>query len=136
MQPWAWLLLIVVLVVLVALAVAAVRWRRTSELRERFGPEYDRTVEAADDRRDAEQALLDRAEQRDRLDIRPLPEAARVRYAEQWRGIQERFIDDPAGSGGSAHALPDQGVGGQGHPTPNLQEQADLGSLGHPPGGE
>src|SRR4051812_50074743 len=133
MQPWAWLLLIVVLVVLVALAVAAVRWRRTSELRERFGPEYDRTVEAADDRRDAEQALLDRAEQRDRLDIRPLPEAARVRYAEQWRGIQERLIDDPAGSGGPAPPPPHPGVGRTGVPTPDLQEQAGPGSPGPPP---
>ena len=89
MQPWAWVLLIVVLVVVVLLVVALMRQRRTQALQGRFGPEYDRTVEASDDRRDAEQALLDRARKRDRLDIHPLPEAARARYADEnargWR---------------------------------------------------
>src|SRR3954454_18720653 len=132
MQPWLWVLLIVVLVVVVLLAVAASRRRRTTELRDRFGPEYDRTVEATDDRRGAEQTLLDRSRRRDRLDIRPLPEAARARYAEQWRGIQERFIDDPAGSVGAAHALLDQVMGERGYPTSDFEEQADLVSVDHP----
>jgi hypothetical protein len=132
MQPWLWVLLIVVLVVVVLLAVAASRRRRTTELRERFGPEYDRTVETTDDRRGAEQALLDRSRRRDRLDIRPLPEAARARYTEQWRGIQERFIDDPAGSVGAAHALLDQVMGERGYPTSDFEEQADLVSVDHP----
>jgi|tagenome__1003787_1003787.scaffolds.fasta_scaffold20912751_3 hypothetical protein len=132
MQPWAWVLLIVVLVVLVLAAVALSRQRRTASLQNRFGPEYDRTVETADDRRGAEQELLDRARRRDKLDIRPLPEAARARYAEQWRGIQERFIDDPAGSVGSAHTLLDQVMAERGYPTTDFEEQADLVSVDHP----
>jgi hypothetical protein len=132
MQPWGWVLLIVVLVV-VAIAVAALmRQRRTTTLRNRFGPEYDRTIETADDRRGAEQELLDRARRRDKLDIRPLPEAARARYAEQWRGIQERFIDDPAGSVGSAHTLLDQVMAERGYPTTDFEDQADLVSVDHP----
>src|SRR3954454_2583535 len=132
MQPWAWVLLIVVLVVLVLAAVALSRQRRTASLQNRFGPEYDRTVETADDRRGAEQDLLDRARKRDRLDIRPLPEAARARYAEQWRGIQGRFVDDPAGSVGSAHALLDQVMAERGYPTSDFEQQADLVSVDHP----
>ena len=132
MQPWAWVLLIVVLVVVVLVVVAAMRRRRTENLRERFGPEYDRAVEASDDRRNAEQDLLDRARRRDQLDIRPLPEAARARYSEQWRGIQERFIDDPAGSVGAAHALLDQVMAERGYPTTDFEEQADLVSVDHP----
>jgi hypothetical protein len=76
--------------------------------------------------------LLDRARRRDKLDIRPLPEAARARYAEQWRGIQERFIDDPAGSVGSAHTLLDQVMAERGYPTRDFEEQADLVSVDHP----
>jgi hypothetical protein len=132
MQPWAWVLLVVVVIVLLVAIWAAMRQRRSTSLRERFGPEYERTVEAADDRRGAEQALLDRARRRDRLDIVALPEAARARYAEQWRAIQERFIDDPAGSVGSAHALLDQVMAEQGYPTQNFEEQADLVSVDHP----
>ena len=130
MQPWLWVLLI--LVVVAVAAVVLMRQRRTTTLRDRFGPEYDRTVESADDRRGAEQQLLDRAKRRDRLDIRPLPEAARARYAEQWRGIQERFIDDPAGSVGSAHTLLDQVMAERGYPTKDFEEQADLVSVDHP----
>jgi hypothetical protein len=132
MQPWAWVLLIVVLVVVVLVAVAAMRRRRTEDLRNRFGPEYERAVETSDDRRGAEHDLLDRARKRDRLDIRPLPEAARARYAEQWRGIQERFIDDPAGSVGAAHTLLDQVMSERGYPTSDFEEQADLVSVDHP----
>src|SRR4051794_27553405 len=132
MQPWGWVLLIVVLVVVVLAVVALSRRRRTSALQDRVGPEYDRTGETADDRRGAEQELLDRARRRDKLDIRPLPEATRARYAEQWRGIQERFIDDPAGSVGAAHALLDQVMSERGYPTTNFEEQADLVSVDHP----
>jgi hypothetical protein len=132
MQPWAWVLLVVVVVVLAVAVWAAARQRRSASLRERFGPEYDRTVEAADDRRGAEQTLLDRARRRDRLNIVALPEEARSRYAGQWRDIQERFIDDPAGSVGSAHNLLDQVMAERGYPTRDFEEQADLVSVDHP----
>src|SRR3954462_12569284 len=132
MQPWVWVLLIVVLVVVVLAAVAVMRRRRTEDLRGRFGPEYDRAVEASDDRRNAEQDLLDRARRRDRLEIRPLPEGARARYADQWRGIPERVLDDPAGSVGAAHALLDQVMAERGYPTTDFEEQADLVSVHHP----
>jgi len=132
MQPWIWVLLIIVLVAVVIAIVMASRQRRTASLRDRFGPEYDRTVESTDDRRGAESELLDRARRRDRLEIRPLPEAARARYSEQWRAIQERFIDDPAGSVGSAHTLLDQVMAERGYPTHDFEEQADLVSVDHP----
>src|SRR3954452_18130146 len=132
MQPWVWVLLIVVLVVVVLAAVAVMRRRRTENLRGRFGPEYDRAVEASDDRRNAEQNLLDRAHRRDQLDIRPLPEATRARYSEQWRGIQERFIDDPAGSVGAAHTLLAQVMAECTDPTKGFEDQSNM-APGDPP---
>jgi hypothetical protein len=132
MQPWVWVLLVVVVIVLAAVLWAAARQRRSANLRQRFGPEYERTVESADDRQGAEQELLDRARRRDRLNIVALPEPARARYADQWRAIQERFIDDPAGSVGSAHALLDQVMAERGYPTRDFEEQADLVSVDHP----
>src|SRR4051812_49637092 len=100
MQPWVWVLLIVVLVVVVLAAVAVMRRRRTENLRGRFGPEYDRAVEASDDRRNAEQNLLDRAHRRDQLDIRPLPQAAPAPDSQQWRGGQGRVLHHPPGPPG------------------------------------
>src|SRR3954470_5197211 len=132
MQPWLWVLLIVVVVVVIVAALAASRQRRTANLRDKFGPEYERAVDASDDRRGAEHDLPAGAARRDRLEIRPLPEAARARYAEQWRGIQERFIDDPAGSVTAAHTLLDQVMAERGYPTHDFGEQADLVSVDHP----
>src|SRR3954471_12684027 len=132
MQPWLWVLLIVVVVVVIVAALAASRQRRTANLRDKFGPEYERAVDASDDRRGANTPRLPGPPRRDRLEIRPLPEAARARYAEQWRGIQERFIDDPAGSVGSAHSLLDQVMAERGYPTTDFEDQADLVSVDHP----
>lgn len=33
-----------------------------------------------------------------RSNLRPLPEESRDRYASSWRGVENRFIDDPAGA--------------------------------------
>jgi hypothetical protein len=45
MDAWVWIVIAVVLILLVgAIAWAVARERRTTRLREQFGPEYDRTV--------------------------------------------------------------------------------------------
>lgn len=42
---------------------------------------------------------------RNRKGLRSLSREARTRYAAEWRAIESRFIDDPAGSVGEADAL-------------------------------
>ena len=51
MAAWIWIVIIIAVVAVVALAALVARNRRTAMLRDRFGPEYDRTVEHRDDRR-------------------------------------------------------------------------------------
>ena len=54
MDVWLWIVLAVVVLAAIALIAWVVdRRRRTSHLQDRFGSEYDRTVESMDDRRDA-----------------------------------------------------------------------------------
>ncbi len=84
MASWVWILIVIAAVVVIALIAMAVRQRRATALRERFGPEYDRAVEAREDRRAAEAELRDREKQRARLDIKPLPEGTRARFAQEW----------------------------------------------------
>ena len=81
-------LLIIVIAVLAIGGVAV--WyfldrRRRAALRERFGPEYERTVRATGDRKHAERELEHRAERVRKLDIRPLAPEQRARFAEEWR---------------------------------------------------
>lgn len=127
---------VVVVLVLALLAWRARRHRRTSEhLHGRFGPEYDRMLGDASgrrERRSAEAELADRAEQRDRLDLRPLGEGARERYATRWRETQAMFVDDPAPALDQAEALLQHVMAERGYPVDSFEEQSALISVDHP----
>src|SRR5258708_25378956 len=70
--------------------------QRRRRLQRRFGPEYDRLLDQRDSRLRAEAELTQRERRVRRLDIRPLTDEARARYAAQWAGLQEEFVDRPA----------------------------------------
>jgi hypothetical protein len=133
MAPWTWILIVIAVVVVGALiATSAPRRRRTMALRQRFGPEYDRTVEARQDRRAGEAELLERERQRAQLDIRPLPEDTRARFARQWQDVQERFVDQPADAVVAADELVYRVMETRGYPMGDFDAQADLVSVDHP----
>jgi hypothetical protein len=134
MPGWVWAIIIVA-VVLIALAVAwsALRRRRSAALQQRFGPEYERTLDARGGRRAAERDLEHRAERRERLDIRPLAPAARERYAAQWSAAQQRFVDDPDGAIRSADALVGDVMRERGYPVDeDFDRRAADVSVDHP----
>jgi hypothetical protein len=118
MDTWIWIVIALAVIVAVALLFAfAARKRRTSHLQGRFGPEYDRTVDETGDRGEAEKELRDRELRHDDLDIRPLSEAARSRYSDEWQRVQARFVDDPEGAVGSADRLVRQAMEERGYPS-------------------
>jgi hypothetical protein len=132
MAAWTWILIaIVVVAVITGMAVMA-RQRRTTALRQHFGPEYDRAVDAADDRRAAEADLRERERQRARLDIKPLPEEMRARFAREWQEVQERFVDQPSEAVVTADGLVYQVMEARGYPMGDFDTQADLVSVDHP----
>jgi hypothetical protein len=98
-ETWEWialgLVIAAVVLVVLGLAVLVVRRRRRAHLKERFGAEYDRAVEAAG-RRDAERELVEVERRHDDLEIRPLPVTTRERYLDEWRQAESRFVSDPA----------------------------------------
>jgi hypothetical protein len=133
MSTWVWILIVIVAVVIVAIVLTfAMRERRTTKLRQRFGAEYDRTVEASEDRRDAEYDLRDREKQRAALDIKTLPESERMRFAIEWRDVQERFVDQPANAVAAADDLVYRVMAARGYPMYDFEEQANLVSVDHP----
>ena len=132
MATWMWILVVIAAVVVVALIAMAARQRRTTALRQRFGPEYERAVEAREGRRAAEADLRDRERQRAQLDIRPLPEGMRVRFAEEWRDVQERFVDQPSSAVVAADRLVYGVMEARGYPVGDFDAQADLVSVDHP----
>jgi hypothetical protein len=132
MTPWMWIVLIVVVLAVVVLAGRAGSRRRSSSLQRRFGPEYDQVVAASGGTRAAEAQLRERAHKRAQLDIVPLSEAERLRCAEQWRAVQERFVDQPGEAVSSAEMLLSRVMERRGYPVTDFGEQAELISVDHP----
>lgn len=132
MATWVWILIVIAAVVIIAIIAVAARQRRTAALRQRFGPEYERAVEVRQGRRPAEAELRDREKQRAQLDIRPLPEDIRMRFAEEWRETQERFVDQPSDAVVAADRLVHSVMEARGYPMRHFDAQAGLVSVDHP----
>jgi hypothetical protein len=118
------LAIIIPIVVVIALAaVAASLFIRRRKLRERFGPEYERTVEDADSRMAGERELRAREKRHDSLDIKPLDSSVRDRYARDWTSVQEDFVDHPEGAVHDADRLVTSLMDERGYPTQHFEQQ-------------
>jgi hypothetical protein len=128
---------IVVIVVVLLLAAAAAyfyvqrRKKERAQLRERFGPEYDRTVDETGNRRSAEHRLSDAAARRDKAEVRDLTPAERERFTERWTQAQADFVDDPAGAASSADSLVGQVMRERGYPLDDVDDRGDLVAADH-----
>ena len=133
MPGWAWALVAVGAIVVVALVIwQAMKQRRTRELQGRFGPEYDRTLDAAESQREAEAELSARADRRDELEIRPLTTAARERYLVEWQRVQAKFVDDPDGAVRDADMTIQSVMADRGYPVDDFEQRAADVSVDHP----
>ncbi|WP_282785864.1 hypothetical protein [Nocardia sp. CC201C] len=120
--------IVAVVLVVLALAMLALRpmWRRR-RLRSKFGPEYDRTVQEAEDRKAAERELAQREQRHAELELRDLSDQEQRRYEMEWARVQERFIDDPPQALGAADRLVVALMADRGYPTEDYRQRvADL----------
>jgi hypothetical protein len=133
MDITAFIVVAVIVVVVIALAAWWVSQRRRSEeLRERFGPEYERTVDEVGDRRAAESELASREKRVKELSLRDLSPAERARFGEAWRDIQARFVDDPRAATGDADQLVVRVMEARGYPMGDFEQRAADISVDHP----
>ena len=133
MDWWIWVLIgVAVVVVLALIAVGASTRRRRAHLQDRFGPEYERTVEGADRRREAERDLREREREHDALDIQPLSPSARERYQHDWEALQSKFVDRPQVAVTEADALVSAVMRERGYPVDDWEHKSALVSVDHP----
>ena len=93
------IIVLVAIVVLVAIGIwLTMRRRNTDRLRDRFGDEYDPTVEDRGGRSAAEADLADREKRVAALDIRPFTPAERDGFTSEWQDVKALFVDSPAES--------------------------------------
>jgi len=122
---------VILALVIVAIALMARAQLRRRRLREQFGPEYDRTVEGAGNRREAEQELAERERRHADLDLRELPAEDRARYANEWANVQEQFVDSPDQAVGEADRLVTVVMAERGYPTEGYEDRIAYLSVEH-----
>ena len=133
MPTWAWIVIVVVAALIVLGAIAAwMQQRKRTELKERFGSEYDRTVSERGERRAAEKELADRERKREQLDIVPLSADAQKKYAATWHDVQGQFVDDPADAVSEADRLVTDVMRDRGYPIDDFDQRAADISVDHP----
>src|SRR5690606_5653276 len=105
--------------------------RRRDRLRERFGPEYGRTVAAAGDRRAAERELRARRARTGPLDVQPLDSDAHRGSADPRPADQHRVVNEPSPPVGEADLLVRAVMAKRGYATEDFAQQASELSLRH-----
>lgn len=124
---------VIILAVIVAFIIGALlgtlvtRQRRTKRLQEKFGPEYDRTLNELGDRRQAEHELEARLDHVKTLDIRPLLEEESERYTNEWRATQAEFVDEPLVALQKADQIIREVMKAKGYPVEDFEQRvADI----------
>ena len=134
--------LIIVIVVAVVVIVAIVivgyqimaRQRRTRQLREQYGPEYDRAVDLANSQREAESELRGRSKRHEQLELRSLDSSERENFERCWSDIQGQFVDDPSTAVRNADLLVVEVMSARGYPVEDFDQRANDLSVRYPEG--
>jgi hypothetical protein len=131
--PWIIAVAVVVIVVLIVIAVAKRRKRqeRSDRLRERFGPEYDRTVERANSRSEGEDQLEARATRREKMRLRSLDPDERRSFVSRWEDLQASFVDGPASAVRGGDVLLDDVALARGYPDASADQRLDDLAMDH-----
>jgi len=129
--------LIIIGAALVIAVVAIGGWlaylkQRSNRLRARYGPEYQRAVEQHGSAAKAESDLLARQKRVERFHIVPLTPPEAARFADLWRQLQLKFVDNPKGAVAEADALVRDLMGKRGYPMADFERSAADLSVDHP----
>lgn len=121
----------IVLVVVVAL-IWLMQQRRRAHLKERFGPEYERSLQQHGNATMAERDLDARERRVAKLDIRPLSREDAARFSQAWLDIQQRFVDTPGDVVTEADRLVGEVMRTRGYPLAAFEQRAADISVDHP----
>ena len=120
------IILVAVLLLVIGglLAMAFTRFQRTRRLRDRFGPEYDRTLEQVGDKRRVEDELEARLAHVENLNIRALSAEEVNRFSLEWQETQTEFVDQPLASVQKADRLIQNVMRTRGYPVEDFEQRA------------
>ncbi|HEU5249503.1 MAG TPA: hypothetical protein VFW15_05900, partial [Thermoanaerobaculia bacterium] len=106
--------------------------RRSREMKQRFGSEYERLVREKGNARKAEAELAAREERVKKLVFKPLTPLDRKRFSDAWVAAQARFVDDPKGAVAECSRLVKEVMFARGYPVADFEHRAADLSVDHP----
>jgi hypothetical protein len=122
---WLWVALgVAAALIVVGLIARAAGKSRSNSLREKFGSEYDHAVNAAGSKKKAERELVERTQELDRHDIRPLTAAESASYRSDWQRVEQHFIERPTTAVVEADELVASIMNAQGYPMGDFEKHA------------
>lgn len=122
----------VVLIALLLVATIVLRQRKDRrDVREHFGPEYDR-LEQERDENAAVDELKDRQQRVDQFDVRELDPSRREHFQRQWRAVQLEFVEEPSSAIARGDALIQDVMRERGYPVEDFEQRAADLSVDHP----
>ena len=135
MNP-SYVTIIVVVVVLVIvgaiLAPIFARRKRSQRFQNKFGPEYDRSVQTTGNEKKAQAELNERQKHVDALNIRPLSISEREHYQAEWTAIQAKFVDQPGQATVEADHLIQEVMKVRAYPISDFEQRAADISVNYP----
>lgn len=121
-----------VVVLIVIAALLAMRKHKSAQLKEHFGPEYDRVAQEQGDARHAEAVLSQREKRVEKLSIHPLRGIQQDGYLQEWTAVQRRFVDDPSVAVTEADSLVTAVMTARGYPMSDFEQRAADISVNYP----
>lgn len=123
-------ILTIILAALVVIAVGLVILRsflilRSRRLQNKFGPEYDYTLERLGDRRTTEADLQEREKRVVNLNIHDLSDTDSYRYHAEWIETQASFVDDPSSAVSKANRLITEVMIARGFPVADFEQRSE-----------
>ncbi len=133
MSIGVWIAIAVIVIVVVAVVAWALAQRRRSEqLRQRFGPEYDRAVQQYGQKSNAEAVLEARQSRAEHIHLHPISTEDQARLEQSWGSVESRFVDDPAGAVAAADDLVTEVMRARGYPEGDFEQRVGDLSATHP----
>ena len=131
-QIWFLLAGAVAFAVIAFAAILFYRKKQSHRLKQRFGPEYGRTIDELGSQTKAESELKAREKRVERLDILPLAPSDAAKFSGGWNTLQRGFVDDPKGVVIQADLLVRELMLKRGYPVADFERRAADISVDHP----
>ena len=109
-----------VALVIIGTAMMMMRRKRTGDLKNRYGAEYERTVKSSG-RKEGEKELVEREKRVSKLELREIERTEHEAFSTRWTSVQASFVDAPRTALQHADVLVQEVMSARGYPMADFE---------------